>query len=36
MKADYALVYRHRKLAVVEAKARDEELTEGVAQAKDE
>ncbi len=33
--ADYILVYRNTKLAVVEAKARDEELTEGVAQAKD-
>ncbi len=32
--ADYALVYRNRKLAVVEAKAWDEALTEGVAQAK--
>ena len=33
--ADYVLVYRNRKLAVVEAKAEDEELTEGVGQAKD-
>jgi type I restriction enzyme R subunit len=32
--ADYVLVYRNRKLAVVEAKAWDEELTEGVAQSK--
>src|SRR6266849_2918676 len=32
--ADYVLVYRNHKLAVVEAKAWDEELTEGVAQAK--
>ena len=32
--ADYVLVYRNRKLAVVEAKAWDAELTEGVAQAK--
>ncbi len=32
--ADYVLVYRNPKLAVVEAKAWDEELTEGVAQAK--
>jgi len=32
--ADYVLVYRNRKLAVIEAKAWDEELTEGVAQAK--
>src|SRR3954447_1006635 len=32
--ADYVLVYRNTKLAVVEAKAWDEVLTEGVAQAK--
>jgi type I restriction enzyme, R subunit len=32
--ADYVLVYRNRKLAVVEAKAWDGELTEGVGQAK--
>jgi type I restriction enzyme R subunit len=32
--ADYALIYRNTKLAVAEAKAWDEELTEGVAQAK--
>ncbi len=32
--ADYVLVYRNHKLAVVEAKAWDESLTEGVAQAK--
>jgi type I restriction enzyme R subunit len=32
--ADYVLVYRNRKLAVVEAKALDEEVTEGVGQAK--
>ncbi len=32
--ADYVLVYRNTKLAVVEAKAWDESLTEGVAQAK--
>ena len=32
--ADYVLVYRNTKLAVVEAKAWDEELTEGVGQAK--
>jgi type I restriction enzyme R subunit len=32
--ADYVLVYRNHKLAVVEAKGYDEELTEGVAQAK--
>ena len=34
LKADYILEYRNTKLAVVEAKAWDEELTEGVAQAK--
>ena len=32
--ADYVLVYRNTKLAVVEAKAWDAPLTEGVAQAK--
>ncbi len=32
--ADYVLVYRSRKLAVIEAKAWDEPLTLGVAQAK--
>jgi type I restriction enzyme R subunit len=32
--ADYVLVYRNRKLAVIEAKGWDEELTEGVGQAK--
>ena len=32
--ADYVLVYRNHKLAVVEAKAWDEELTAGVGQAK--
>ena len=32
--ADYVLEYRNHKLAVVEAKAWDEALTEGVAQAK--
>src|SRR5712664_4088325 len=32
--ADYVLVYRNTKLAVIEAKAWDEGLTEGVAQAK--
>jgi type I restriction enzyme R subunit len=32
--ADYVLVYRNHKLAVIEAKAWDEQLTEGVAQAK--
>jgi type I restriction enzyme R subunit len=33
--ADYVLVHRNHKLAVVEAKAWDQELTEGVGQAKD-
>ena len=33
--ADYVLVYRNHKLAVIEAKAWDEHLTEGVEQAKD-
>ncbi|HEY4011373.1 MAG TPA: DEAD/DEAH box helicase family protein [Acidobacteriaceae bacterium] len=33
--ADYVLEYRNTKLAVVEAKAWDQELTEGVGQAKD-
>ena len=33
--ADYILVYRNHKLAVVEAKAWDHPLTEGLAQAKD-
>ena len=32
--ADYVLIYRNTKLAVIEAKAWDEALTEGVAQAK--
>jgi type I restriction enzyme, R subunit len=32
--ADYVLEYRNTKLAVVEAKALDEEVTEGVGQAK--
>ena len=35
LKADIVLEYRNTKLAVVEAKAEDEELTEGVGQAKD-
>ncbi len=34
LSADYILEYRNHKLAVVEAKALDEELSEGVAQAK--
>jgi len=33
--ADYVLVYRNRKLGVIEAKAWDKPLTEGVGQAKD-
>ena len=33
--ADYVLVYRNTKLAVIEAKAFGESLTEGLAQAKD-
>jgi type I restriction enzyme, R subunit len=33
--ADYVLVYRNTKLAVIEAKAFGEPLTEGLAQAKD-
>ena len=32
--ADYVLVYRNHKLAVVEAKAENEEVSEGVGQAK--
>jgi type I restriction enzyme R subunit len=32
--ADYVLEYRNTKLAIIEAKAWDQELTEGVAQAK--
>ncbi len=35
LKLDYVLEYRNHKLAVVEAKAWDEELTQGLAQAKD-
>ena len=35
LKADIVLEYRNTKLAVVEAKAEDEELTDGVGQAKD-
>jgi len=33
--ADYVLEYRNTKLAVIEAKAWDQALTEGVGQAKD-
>ena len=32
--ADYVLMYRNTKLAIVEAKAWDEPVTEGLAQAK--
>lgn len=35
LSADYVLVHRNHKLAVVEAKAWDKPLTEGVGQAKD-
>ncbi len=35
LKADYILIYRNRRLAVVEAKPRDKAYTEGVGQAKD-
>jgi type I restriction enzyme, R subunit len=35
LSADYVLVHRNHKLAVVEAKAWDKSLTEGVGQAKD-
>ena len=35
LSADYVLIHRNRKLAVVEAKAWDKPLTEGVGQAKD-
>ena len=35
LSADYVLEYRNTRLAVVEAKAWDKELTEGVGQAKD-
>ncbi len=34
LKADYVLVYKNRKLAVIEAKSSDVEVGEGVAQAK--
>ena len=34
LSADYVLIYRNTKLAVIEAKAWDEPLTSGVAQAK--
>lgn len=35
LKADYVLEYRNRRLAVIEAKARDKYYSEGAAQAKD-
>jgi len=35
LSADYVLIYRNTKLATIEAKAWDEPLTKGVAQAKD-
>ena len=35
LKADYVLRYKNRSIAVIEAKARDEYYTKGVAQAKD-
>lgn len=35
LKADYILLYKNTKLAVVEAKAWDKALTEGVAQSKE-
>ena len=35
LECDYVLTYRNRKLAVIEAKRRDAEDTEGVGQAKD-
>src|SRR5262249_42139909 len=33
-KADYVLIYRGKRLAVIEAKKRDSDVTEGLAQAK--
>ncbi|MEO1808439.1 MAG: DEAD/DEAH box helicase family protein [Bacteroidota bacterium] len=35
LQADYVLVYKNRRLAVIEAKARDKYYTEGLGQAKD-
>ena len=35
LKADYVLSYRGRKLAAIEAKSNEQEVGEGVAQAKD-
>ena len=34
-KADYVLVYKNQKLAIVEAKAEDKEITDGLEQVKD-
>lgn len=34
MKADYVLVYKNRKIGVIEAKSDELEVSEGVAQAK--
>lgn len=34
MKADYVLIYKNRKLAVIEAKSNELDVSEGVAQAK--
>lgn len=34
LKADYILIYKNRKLAVIEAKSNEQEIGEGVAQAK--
>jgi type I restriction enzyme R subunit len=34
LKADYILIYKNRKLAVIEAKSNEQEVGEGVAQAK--
>src|ERR1700722_7783398 len=33
--ADYVLIYKNKKLAIIEAKKRDDPLTLGVAQAKE-
>ena len=35
LSADYVLEYRNTKLAVIEAKSEEKDLTEGVGQAKD-
>ena len=35
LKADYVLSYKNQKLAVVEAKSDEEEVSEGISQAKD-